>query len=447
METPFPLRTVLGAVLLALAAACGGAEARPHVVLIVVDTLRADRLSCYGRIGETSPELDELAANGVRFERVVAQSSWTRPSMGSMLTSRYPRALGIVAERGDALPRDVETLAEAFARAGYTTVGATANPNVNAAYEFDQGFDRHFDSEVLWRWMPHQEGKTIFDERAVQDAGEVFGRLLEAVDEAGPSAGPFYLQANVMDVHEYFDERRVGEGANPEDLSIQYDAAVRFVSRAIGAFLEALAARPGWEDRIVVVTSDHGEGLGDHPHVPDSEHHGTTLYESQLLVPWILADPGDRVPERLVVERPVRLLDLAPTLLELAGAPPLQEAEGLSLAPLLRGDEVELPAAFPAETFFRNHDKGAMWSDGWLFVQTRDGHPGTNRIELQATGKVQDGARTSLSLEHPEELRRLAEQWRTWSDAHPLRPPTRRTRDLSDADVEQLRALGYVGEE
>ncbi len=129
----------LAAVAAALAAGCGGDEPLgsasgapaphskpPNVVFIVLDALRADRLGCYGFPKATSPELDALTAQGVLFERVVAQCSWTRPSVGSMLTGQYPRALGLYKEIGESLPRDAESLAELLKAQGYTTIGATA---------------------------------------------------------------------------------------------------------------------------------------------------------------------------------------------------------------------------------------------------------------------------------------------------------------------------------
>ena len=148
-----------------------------------------------------------------------------------------------------------------------------------------------------------------------------------------------------------------------------------------------------------------------------------------------------------MIERPVRLLDLAPTVLELVGLPPLEEAEGTSLLPLLRGGQVELPRAFVVETFFRGPAKIGVWSDGWQLVENRDGHPGTNRFELQATGEPQDGARTSQALERADVLRSLARHYRDWEAVHPAAEPRRRTRDLSAADLAQLRALGYVDDE
>jgi len=427
-----------------LSCAPGEEPPRPSVVLIVVDTLRADRLGCYGYPGDVSPALDALAAGGARFARAVSQAPWTRPSIGSLLTSVHPRSLGLEKQVGDVLPQDVDTLAEVFQRFGYTTVGATANPNINAAYEFDQGFDEHLDSNMLWRWMQRVEGAEEVARDKVQAAEDVFGFVLDVVDR---TSGPYYLQVDVMEVHEFLPGDFPAGKVPTERLDALYAAAVGRASEAVGAFLDALATRPGFEDRIVVVTSDHGEGLHDHPGVLYAEHHGSVLYESQLLVPLIVADTGGRVPEGLVVERPVRLLDVAPTILDLVGLPPLSQAEGTSLRPLFEGGDVALPDAFGVETFFAGKEKAGLWTAEWLYVEGRDGHEGTDPVELQAQGSAQDGARTNQAHERPDEVRRLEAALAEWSARHPARTPTARSRPLSEDHFEQLRAIGYTGDE
>ena len=139
--------------------ACSPArEEPPNVVLLIVDTLRADKLGCYGFPADVSPEIDALAAQGVLFEHVVAPSSWTRPSIGALVTGRHPRSLGIFKEQNGILPDAVPTLAEVFAKAGYTTIGITANPHLNRSFNFHQGFDHYFDSDVVYSFMAPTAG-------------------------------------------------------------------------------------------------------------------------------------------------------------------------------------------------------------------------------------------------------------------------------------------------
>ena len=432
-------------------AACGGGGAarRPNVVLIVVDTLRADKLGCYGYPGASSPEIDRLAEEGVRFARVVSQSSWTRPSIGSLLTSRYPRELGIYREKNHVLDDRFHTLAELLQRAGYTTLGATANPNINSTFNFAQGFDDYLDSNVLWRWMEADEDHVSYQERPIQTANELFGELLKRVER---TSGPWYLQVTIMEMHEYAD-RRLIEGRGDEaglPLSAMeplYVDALRRVSVVIGAFVETLAALPGWEDTLFCVTSDHGEGLTDHPDVADSRSHGYLLYESQVSVPLILYATGDLLPRGRVVDAPVRLLDLMPTILELAGVPG-PEPRGVSLAGVLRGQAApELPEAFVVETSFRGRNKIAAVSEDWKYIENRDGHQGVRPRELQANAGGENGVRTDASATNPAVVEELAAFLRAWEARFEKQPAATRRAEPSQEELDQLEALGYTGDE
>ena len=140
------------------------AAERPNIVLIIIDTLRADRLGAYGYRSPTSPEIDSLAQNGVRFERVISQSTWTRPSIASLLTSLHPRTLGLSVEEEHALNPRHQTLAEVLKDHGYWTAGATANPNTNATFNFDQGYDYYLGTKQLWRtgYAKHKVGARDF---------------------------------------------------------------------------------------------------------------------------------------------------------------------------------------------------------------------------------------------------------------------------------------------
>jgi arylsulfatase A-like enzyme len=424
-------------------------DPRPNLVLIIIDTLRADKLGAWGHPLDPSPELDELARRGVRFARAVAQSSWTRPSIASLLTSRHPRALGIYDELEDALGPAVETLPRVLKRAGWTTLGVTANPNINAGYGFQLGFDRYLDSDVLFMWMPHEEGKDRHFLEPFRSAEQVLGDVLAEIEaSAGP---PWYVQVNLMDVHEAEDaraQRPEDAGLFADDADPLYLRAVRRVSRQVGEFVATLSARPEWRNTLFVITSDHGEGLRDHPGVTDSEKHGIVLYDSQLRVPLILHHPGGALAEGRVVERPVRLLDLMPTLLDFAGLPAPPGLEGVSLLPLLRGEagDVSLPEVFVAETEFRSARKIAAWSPEWRYIENRDGQRGAPRRELQRPGPDENGFATDQAARFPEVTARLAGFVAEWEKQHPRADPRPREQPLSPAEIEQLRSLGYLDE-
>lgn len=416
----------------------------PNVVLIIVDTLRQDKIGAYGFPLETSPELDLMADQGVRFDRVIAQSSWTRPSIGSMLTSHYPRTLGIYNEKGQILPDQVVTVAEALKQVGYTTLGATANANINSSFNFHQGFDHYVDSTVLPsvgadERHPNHPSKT-------ESAREVFDSLIAEVKKSdGP---PYYLQANVMEVHEHWDNRvnlkkyePLFEGAPAR----RYLAAIRLVSEEISRFVDELSELPGFERTLFVIVSDHGEGLTDHDPVSHSAFHGLLLYESQVLVPLIFYATDDSLPRGKVVEAPCRLLDLMPTLLDYLAIQAPTEFAGKSMMPAIEGDELpDLPAKFVTETYLRSAEAIGVYGSEWEYVEHRRPHPGTDPRELQAIEGYERGTETNEIEARPETAASMQAFLEQWERRHPRAKPTRLKAPLSALEEEQLRALGYT---
>ena len=195
-----------------------------------------------------------------------------------------------------------------------------------------------------------------------------------------------------------------------------------------------------------MILSDHGEGLSSHPNVPGPEdrHHGYYVYESHMMVPWILYHPGDRLPAGRVIERAVRLLEVMPTILDLAGIAGPPEMIGQSLAPLLQsGRPPDLPAHFVVETAFRNADKIGIYSEGWKYIENRDGRHGLNPRALHPMGAMGDGLKTDLGGEHPELIDLFAAELERCERAHPKGEAVLRD-DLSQLEVEQLRSLGYL---
>ena len=318
----FPLwlgPTLVVGFLLSLLSACGLLKQRsgkPNVVLVIIDTLRADKLGLYGFPRETSPGLDQLGREGVWFRSVLAQASWTRPSIATMLTSRSPASHGIRKEQWDILGDSFTLLSEALKGAGYQTFGVTANPNINSTFHFHQGFDEYLDSAQTFRWLQGKEPEKEVGARRRTFAGDVYGQALKLAAKKDRGT-PGYLQINIMDVHSW---SRWKPGQIDADLrsdpEARYLQAVRVASRETHKFLESLRQLPGWEDTLAIVTSDHGEGLGDHPSVKNSQRHGNLLYESHIRVPLIFHRPGDPALKGREIAQPLRLLDLMPTVLD-----------------------------------------------------------------------------------------------------------------------------------
>jgi arylsulfatase A-like enzyme len=439
----------------------------PDVVMVMIDTLRADHLGTYGHDAGNSPFIDRLASEGVLYENARANSSWTRPSMASVLTGLYPAGTGVVDERSfDLLADELTMISERFDAAGYSTAGITANPNLNAVFGFVQGFDAYMESEAVWHWMRTEEK----NKRSYLDADEVTKGALEL---AAAVEGPLYLQVVYLEPHtplrppKRFRERYVTDEMSKKEKTLAlYDAEIAFVDEQVEALLAGLAEqlRP---DPIVVLYSDHGEGLYDHPGVPNTREHGFVLYESNLHVPLVFHHSSLASSRRIV--EPVELVDIAPTLLDLAGLPVPPELEGTSLAPELRDQgQVTRPPFTVAHTdrsyvskasiveadikLIINRDTEALATnpDADLKKRERKHLELTDPVEvydlaaLRAQGKKERPGKTQIDAD-PELVQRLRATLETWEAAHPVRPPTRAADDTITPELmEQLKALGYV---
>ncbi len=306
---------------------------RPNIVLISVDTLRADHLSSYGYERETTPEIDRrLADAGTLFADCTSAAGSTLASHMTMFTGVEPSVHGSreSAAGGPSLPR----LASYLRNSGYWTVGLAESGWMSATFGFDRGFDRYDEqfgaSEGLY--VPGAAAETL---------GEA-ERLLDELSDRR-----FFAFLHTYQVHEpydppeafadFFAEPVAGDAEVLPAIAAArraYDQEIRYTDSLVGRFLEALAARGLEENTVVVLTSDHGEEFGEHGHVS----HGLHLYQEIVHVPLLVRGPGVAAGAR--IEDNVGLVDLAPTLLDIAGAPELAEASGRSLLPYLRGERL-----------------------------------------------------------------------------------------------------------
>jgi arylsulfatase A-like enzyme/tetratricopeptide (TPR) repeat protein len=350
------------------------ALARPNLVLIVVDTLRADFLSPYGFDRATSPELASWAERGVLFERARAQSSWTKISMASLLTSLWPRSHAI-REARDGLDESAVTVVEALHDAGYATYGVQTNGWLHQSFGFHQGFDRYM--------FPKGGGQRYLGRPSVwPHADRVLSeaeRLLEACDRERP----FLLYLHFMDVHEYAappSYKRFGT-----DSRGAYLASIRWVDDAMARLVKALRASSALENSVLVFAADHGETFGEH----GVHGHARNVLTPVVSVPLIFRFPFGVEPS-LRVPTQVRNLDVAPTLLELAGVAIPESFEGRSLVPLMRGDagEGDRPAfaALGAPLFPDASVQTALNDGAWTYARN---------AELEASAEHADAGRTS----------------------------------------------------
>jgi len=330
----------LGVAALPLACAPRGAS-RPNVVMIVVDTLRADRLGVYGNQRGLTPFLDKLAWQGTTFTNAYASSTWTIPSIASLFTSRYP-SQHQVREFGSVLSSDEVTLAGRLAAAGYATAGFTANPQLTAEHGYGSGFEfwQSFPSFKLPGPELRQACVAWLDRTWSATTGRPVFLFLQFMEPHAPYEPPAAFRARLA----------VPEGTSPEAandklvkllwhelseeelalLAALYDAEVAAVDAEIRALFDQLATRGVLTDAVVIVTADHGEELYEHRQML----HGITLYNQALRVPLVMRVPGR--PAGTVAAN-VSLLDVAPTVLALIGRPGEPRFEGQSLVPLLDG--------------------------------------------------------------------------------------------------------------
>lgn len=424
---------------------------KTHVILLIIDTLRADKMGAYGFDKPASPELDRFAKEGVRFDRAIAQCSWTRPSIGSMLTGVYPRTLGLYEEENQRLGHNFQTLAELFKKNGYTTIGVTANPNINAVFGFDQGFDDYIDSQRIWPWMngdPSSEGggkqqKTTYPGQLMPATG-VFKRAFELVEKH--PTGPYFVQINIMEMHGWGPRVRDElKGSFQGEKDGAYLSKLRQASIDVGAFVDHWLSQPGFEDTLLVITSDHGEGLSDHPSVDNAHGHGLVLYETQLHVPLILYHSKGALGSGVVIQQPVRLMDLFPTLAGLLGFEVKRRIDGVSLKPAITapGTDIDLPDFFVAETYFQDAKKQSVYSASWNFYNHMDHWKGMDPTELQQPGKPELGTQSNQIAQHPGDAATLSTFLRGWERRHPKADPLDNG-SLPDDLIEQLRAIGYL---
>jgi arylsulfatase A-like enzyme len=475
-------RRALGVVALALlAAACGtkqtdpppraatppaGAvaarqETRPNLVLFVVDTLRADHLGCYGYDRPTSPRLDEFAREGVRFAEARAQSSWTKPAMATILTGLYPVTHG-AERRANGIAPEVRTLAERLSAAGYETAMFTTNPTVVEKFGFGRGFDR-------FEYVHQLQGRK---RRSVDSAAMVQAGVAWLDGRAAPER-PFFLVVHTLDPHDPYRPQepyrsrfapgvdvasaccfRGGELAalsaeqaatRRRDSLALYDGEIAQNDASFGRLLDDLRARGLLDRSAVVFTADHGEEFHEH----GGWRHAESLFEEVLRVPLVVRLPKGTAA-RATVADPADQIDLAPTLLELAGVAAPPELPGASLLPVIAGG-----AAPPRESLaWLRHpafDVAAIRDGNWKWLR----HEGAlrsvsggfdNPVEALYDLEADPGEQRNLLAAEPDRRRALALRVKAararFARAHP-----------GDGDGEvaidpeldaELRALGYL---
>ena len=415
-----------------------------NVVFVLIDTLRADHLSSYGYERATSPVLDAIARSGVRFSSVQSQASWTKASMASMWTGAYPVRTGILRYK-QALPDTVKTPAEILRSAGFRTAGIWRNGWIANNFGFSQGFD------VYYRPAPSRMPEKFT--RRNPSARPLIGTDVDITESATEflrtyGRERFFLYLHYMDVHQYlYDQDSAIFG--PEYLDA-YDNAIRWTDSNIGKLVELLAAHEVLDRTLLVVAADHGEEFMEH----GREGHARGLYREVTAVPLIMRLPG-KLPAGIVVEPLVQNVDIWPTLLDLLGLPPLPDAQGRSLLPLIRaaaGESTDDARAIAERPAFAQMDRtwGREKAESQPLVAVTEGRyrlihpvtpPGQDELfDWQADPREQ----RNLATEDPERVAAMTKLVVTYLASSASSWGAPQEVEIDEMRLEQLRALGYV---
>ncbi len=363
------------------------------LVLIVIDTLRGDRLGCSGYERAVTPCLDSLAAAGTRFAAAMTPAPVTLPAVASLLTGRLPTRHGVRDNGCFVLAEDETTLAESLRAAGWRTAAIVGSAVLAADRGLDQGFETYDDEFQPPYPIYDPSYARLTDELAGSRcrADQVTDRALARLEEFGRRE-PFFLFVHYFDVHMYYDPPPAHAAHHPGN---PYDGEVSFVDHEIGRLLAGLAERP---DALTVVVADHGESLGEH----GEPQHGFLLYESSLHVPWLVAGPG--VPVGEVRREPVSLVDLVPTLRRVLRLPAddlVRDGRGLDWT-------VATTQSMPlyAETFhplvsYDWSELRAVRLDDWKLIQ---GGGVTELYDLREDPEEQRGRVSDLSADRRRRL-------------------------------------------
>jgi choline-sulfatase len=399
-------------------------EPRPNVLLVSIDTLRADRLGSYGYAAARTPVLDELAARGLRFAHATTVVPLTLPAHASLLTGTFPAYHG-VRDNGQFYVADEQiTLAEVLKDRGYRTGGFVGAFVLDRRWGIAQGFDTYFDDFDLEKY----ELAAGID-AAQRPANEVVDRAAAWLRES--SGAPFFAWVHLYDPHAPYAAPAPIASQFPPTMSGAYDAEVAFTDTAVGRLLEALGdAR---DNTVVVVVGDHGESLGEH----QEQQHGFFVYDAVTQVPLIVAGPG--LPAR-AVDSQVRIVDVMPTVLEALRVEKPPAVQGVSLLPFAGGARLELLAL--TESWYPRYHYG--WSE---LTAVRDGRYkfiAAPRRELYDLQNDPHEAR-NIAGEIPQRADAFERALRqmTASVAQSAKPQS--PREVDPEVEERLRALGYVG--
>jgi len=393
------------------------------VILYMIDTLRADHLGIFGSSARNaSPEIDRLASEGLRFSMTLSQSSWTKPSIVTLMSGILPTTHRVGASTiSDRVPATVDLVQERFRRAGWRTGSFAANPMGSSLSALERGFDVAIPPRY-WR------GRTDLGEHpSALQLEEAFLRWLE--DEPDR---PYFAYIHTLEVHQH-------TSAVPNEGERKYVAAVRAADRSLGRLLDELARRERLADLLLIVVADHGQAYGRR------QGHGTSLLQDQIHVPLIFWSSW-RIPKG-EISVPVGLVDVAATLLELFGLPAFPESEGESLLALAADPSSSRRQPVPSALLRFPHAPKApqrfslVTPDGKKVIARDDGATVAFDLRMGPDGTAN---RRIQAPDLQRELARRVEGYERAAEEFRERHGQAAIGGIAVGELERLRALGYL---
>ncbi len=401
----------------------------PSVILITVDTLRADHLGCYGDSDIETPVIDSLAREGVVFRRAVSQVPLTAPSHAALLTGTYPFWNGFQSWSDTGLRPGVPTLAEVFQGHGYTTAAFVSAFVLDSMWGLSRGFGLYDD------WFKTQDYQAMQNYDVERRGGETIDHVLNWLKS--PPQQPFFLWVHLYDPHFPYDPP---EPFKTKYRSHLYDGEIAYDDQQLGRLFEFLKGQGLYSSSLIVLTSDHGEGLGEH----QERAHGYFIYNATVHVPLIIKLPAGRSPGQRSISQVVNMVDIAPTLARLTGIPDsaTRSFQGQSLVSLMeKGDESTPRFGYSESLLPRDllnaHSLAGVQTVRYAYLQA----PREELYDLERD----PGEKHNILRENPaltESLRQAARDLRTRFE--PPRDAAPHGGSLSQEAVEKLRSLGYV---
>ena len=429
-------------------------EKMPNIILISMDTTRRDHCSIYGYERDTTPSLRAFAEKGTSFDLAYAPTSTTGPTHATIFTSLYPSAHQVL-KNGLELSQEHETLAETLSAHGYQTASIVSSFVLHSKFGYAQGFasyDDDFQLSEATIYEKYWEGHQI-DGPFDRCADYTTRRAIEWLKYHRDSARPFFLFVHYFDPHypyhppqqyaNLFTLKKVF--STPEQRAINlYDAEIAFTDQEIANLLESVKQMGLEDETLVVIFSDHGEGLMQHGHLT----HGANIYEEAVLVPLLFRWPGYVERDRLL-RGPVELTDLMPTILDLIGITPANRSfHGRSLAASLCGRN-RLDMERRVYTY-RRHYKGSIVENTWVKGEQFGFRTGPWKYiegEEEKTKELYNLADDPLELRNlcgalSEKVAEFSSHLKEWKKAHSMASSV--SGEIPQEDLLRLKSLGYV---